>query len=200
MVAGAALAMMLSMGFGGQATEQPNGVGSGPRVEATRVGVGVEAAPVEDTVRVRRKAVRLSEAYNTRLKIHRYSSYAMLPLFAFQYAAGDQLFKKSASAPQWARDYHGAGAGVIAGLFTVNTVTGGLNWWETRKQPGGRAWRTTHAALMMLAEAGFTVTGVLADEAEESLDKRKLHRTVALSSMSVATVSYLMMLKPLRRD
>jgi Na+/H+ antiporter NhaA len=186
------------MAFAGQATEHPTGVGSGPRVESARVGI--EAAPVEDTVRVRRKAVRLSEAYNTRLKIHKYSSYAMLPLFAFEYAAGDQLFKKSASAPQWARDYHGVGAGVIAGLFAVNTVTGGLNWWETRAQSGGRAWRTTHAALMLLAEAGFTATGVLADEAEESLDKRKLHRTVALSSMSVATVSYLMMLKPLRRD
>ncbi|MHB8838939.1 MAG: hypothetical protein ACYC7F_08315 [Gemmatimonadaceae bacterium] len=191
------MALMLSMGTGVQALEDPGVRNAGPRMEATRVGVNV---PEDDTVRVRRKAVRLSEAYHTRLTIHKYSSYAMLPMFAFEYAAGDQLFKKSAAAPQWARDYHGVVAGGVAGLFTINTLTGGLNWWETRKQSSGLAWRTTHSALMLLAEAGFVATGVLADEAEESLDKRKLHRTVAISSMSVATVAYLMMLKPLRRD
>ncbi|HEY3287928.1 MAG TPA: hypothetical protein VGJ96_12490 [Gemmatimonadaceae bacterium] len=197
MVMHAAVSLVLSLGLGTQAVDDPGVRGAGPRFESARVGVDV---PVDDTVRVRRRAVRLSDAYKVRLKIHRYSSYTMLPMFAFQYAAGDQLFKKSAAAPQWARDYHGVVAGGIAGLFAVNTVTGGMNWWETRHQEGGRKWRTTHAALMMLAEAGFVATGVLADEAEESFDKRKLHRTVAISSMSVATVSYLMMLKPLRRD
>ena len=46
---------------------------------------------------------------------------------------------------------------------------------------------------------GITATGVLADEAEDSGDKRTLHRTVAVTSMSVALASYVMMLKPLRR-
>jgi hypothetical protein len=91
-------------------------------------------------------------------------------------------------------------AGGVAGLFAVNTLTGSLNWWETRGQTDGRTWRTVHSALMLLADAGFTAAGALADQAEESGDKRRLHRTVAVSSMSVAMVSYVMMLKPLRRD
>lgn len=197
MFVSAAVVLALQLGVGVQAANEPVSQGPGPRLETLRVGVD---APADDTLRVRRRAVRLSDAYNTRLKIHKYASYAMLPMFAFEYAAGDQLFKKSASAPQWARDYHGVVASGIAGLFTLNTITGGLNWWETRHQPGGLKWRTAHSALMLLAEAGFVATGVLADQAEESLDSRKLHRTVAISSMSVATVSYLMMLKPLRRD
>ncbi|MHB1313387.1 MAG: hypothetical protein ACYC3L_15325 [Gemmatimonadaceae bacterium] len=151
-------------------------------------------------MRVRRKAFQVSEAYGTRLKIHRVASYATLPLFVAEYAAGDQLFRKSNAAPQWAKSSHGALASVVAGLFAVNTVTGGLNWWETRGQPGGRNWRTVHAALELLADAGFAATGMLANEAEQSGDKRRLHRTVAVTSMSVATLGYLIMLKPLRRD
>lgn len=169
----------------------------GPRADAARVGV---EAPVADTVRVRRRAVRLSDAYVFRLKVHKVSSYAMLPMFAFEYVAGDQLFKKSSGAPQWAKDYHGVVAGGIAALFGINTLTGGLNWWETRKQSSGLAWRTTHASLMLLADAGFMTAGLLADQAENSADRRSLHRSVAVSSMSLATISYLMMLKPLRRD
>jgi hypothetical protein len=53
---------------------------------------------------------------------------------------------------------------------------------------------------MLLADAGFTATGLLAEGAEESGDDRRLHRTVALTSIGVATASYVMMLKPFRRD
>ena len=44
----------------------------------------VYAVPVvaADTPRVRRHAVAYSDAYNTRLTIHRIGSYTMLPLFA----------------------------------------------------------------------------------------------------------------------
>jgi hypothetical protein len=188
---------MLALGAGAQDADESGRSARGPRLDAARVGVD---APDTDTVRVRRRAVRLSDAYRTRLRIHKTASLAMLPLFAAQYAAGDQLFKKSSAAPSWAKNSHGVLAGGVAGLFTLNTITGGLNWWETRHQAPGRAWRTTHAALMLLAEAGFTATGLLAEDAEESGDDRRMHRTLAISSMSVATVSYLMMLKPLRRD
>ncbi|MFA6167701.1 MAG: hypothetical protein WC700_13865 [Gemmatimonadaceae bacterium] len=166
-------------------------------MESARVGIDLSAP---DTVKPRRRAVRLSEAYHTRLRIHKIASFAMLPMFAAQYAAGDQLFKKGSAAPDWAQNTHGLLAGGVAGLFTVNTITGSLNWWETRHQEKGRAWRTTHSALMLLADAGFMATGLLADEAEESGDRRTLHRTVAITSMGVATVSYVMMLKPFRRD
>lgn len=196
MVAGGVLALILAASAGGQGVPDPGVTGPGPRAESARVGVSVGP----DTVRVRRRAVRLSEAYQTRRKIHKIASYAMLPLFVAEFAAGDQLFHKGSGAPQWARDYHPVIAGGVAGLFGVNTLTGSLNWWESRSQSSGFRWRTAHAALMLLADAGFVATGVLADEAEDSPDSRKLHRTVAVSSMSIATVSYLMMLKPFRRD
>lgn len=192
MVTSALLALIIAAGAGDSTAGRP-----GPLVDAWRVGAGAVAP---DTTRPRRKAVRLSEAYATRLRIHKLASFATLPLFVAEYAAGDQLIKKGSAAPAWARSSHGALAGVIGGLFAVNTVTGGLNWWETRHQTGGRTWRTVHSALMLLADAGFAATGALADEAEGSNDKRKLHRTVAVTSMSVATLSYVMMLKPIRRD
>lgn len=194
MIAGAAVAFVISLGLG-----SPDSSGFGPRVDGLRVGVGAEVV-APDTTKPRRRAVRLSEAYATRRKIHKLASWATLPLFVAQYAAGDQLYKHGDAAPDWARSSHGVLAGAVAGLFAVNTFTGSLNWWETRGQTDGRTWRTVHSALMLLADAGFAATGALAEEAEESQANRKLHRSVAVTSMSVAAVSYLMMLKPLRRD
>lgn len=197
MVAAAAMALLFAGVVGEPVAYGPGGQGPGPRVESARVGIDL-AAP--DTVKPRRRAVRLSEAYHTRLRIHRVASYAILPLFAAQYAAGNQLYEKGSAAPDWARNSHGVLAAGVAGLFTLNTITGGLNWWETRRQEKGRTWRTVHAAMMLAADAGFTATGLLAEDAEESGDDRRLHRTVALTSIGVATASYLMMLKPFRRD
>jgi len=196
MVASAFLALLVAAGAGGA-----DSTIAGPRIDALRVGAGVEAP--DTVVRVRKKAFQVSEAYGTRLKIHKWASYATLPLFAVEYVAGDKLMNDRTTAPQWARDYHGAIAGVIGGLFGVQTLTGGLNWWETRGQPEGRAWRTAHSALMLLADAGFVATGMLAGdvgEIQNNGDRRKTHRAVAVGSMSVATISYLMMLKPIRRD
>lgn len=199
------MALILALGAGAQDVDDAGRTSSGPRLESLRVGVSApaqEAGPAagSDTVRVRRRAVRLSEAYYTRQKVHKIASYAILPMFALEYAAGSQLYSKGSAAPGWAQDYHGVIAGGVAGLFAINTFTGSLNWWETRKQEKGRTWRTVHAALMLAADAGFALTGALAEEAEESGDDRKLHRAVAVTSMSVASISYLMMLKPLRRD
>jgi len=134
-----------------------------------------------------------SPAYYTRLDIHRYGSYAMLPLFAFQYLAGQQLFEKSSAAPAWAREGHGVAATAVAGLFAVNTVTGLWNLWEGRRDPQDRRRKLFHAVLMLAADAGFTATGLLADEAEESASKRSTHRSVALMSVGAATVGYLSM-------
>ncbi len=207
MKAGVVLALLVASGAGAQGTVAADNsgslVGPGPRVEALRVGVG---AMELDTVRVRRKAVRLSEAYDFRRKVHKLASYATLPLFVAEYAAGDQLIKKGRNASGWARDFHGVGAGVIAGLFGINTVTGGLNWWETRNQTEGRTWRTVHSALMLLADAGFVATGALADGEGGDYPyagntgnvgtRNTAHRNMAVASMSVATISYLMMLLP----
>ena len=131
---------------------------------------------------------------------HRWASYTMLPLFVGNYITGDQLLKNGNQAPAWAIDAHGPLATGVATLFTVNTVTGAWNLWDARSDPSARAWRTTHAILMLVADAGFTATGLLANEAERSDQRRRLHRTVALASIGTSLFSYAMMLSPFRRD
>jgi hypothetical protein len=143
--------------------------------------------------------VEYSDAYALRQTIHRVGSYAMVPLFAAQYLSGRELMNKGSDAPAWARDAHGPLATGVAALFTVNTVTGVWNLWEARKDPEGRRARTAHGLLMLLADAGFAATGLLAEEAEESGSMRGAHRTVALSSIGAALVSYAIMLPPFRR-
>jgi hypothetical protein len=111
-----------------------------------------------------------------------------------QYAAGRQLFDKGASAPEWAKTTHRIGATTLAGVFTVNTVTGLWNLWDSRGVSDKRTLRTAHALLMLAADAGFTYAGAkLSKDAERSLEKRREHRTIALASIGVSTVSGLMM-------
>jgi hypothetical protein len=52
---------------------------------------------------------------------------------------------------------------------------------------------------MLVADAGFVATGAMAPENESEGERndggrRSAHRTVAFTSMGIATVSYLMML------
>src|SRR5206468_8547542 len=123
-----------------------------------------------DTPRTRRpRAVEVSDWYSRRLTVHRYVAYATIPVFAVQWAAGDRLFKHGADAPGWAKTTHRAGATALAGMFTVNTVTGVWNWWDTKSQSKGRMLRTVHALTMLGTDAAFTYAGVkLSDEAETS--------------------------------
>jgi len=159
------------------------------------VYLGNELAALQDTTRRKRTtAVEYSSFYNTRLKIHQVLSWTMLPLFALQYASGNQILEYGNAAPDWAKNVHGPTAGLLAGVFAVNTVTGVWNLWDSRKDPAGRARRYVHSALMLIADAGFVYTGTLADEAEENPDAREQHRNVAIGSMAVATASWLMML------
>lgn len=149
-----------------------------------------------DTVprRRRRKTVDVSEWYSRRLTIHRYVAFATLPVFAVQYAAGEQLFAKSRDAPTWAKTTHRVGATLLAGMFTVNTVTGLWNLWDSRSVPDKRVLRTVHALTMLTADAGFTWAGArLSNQAETSLQKRREHRTVALSCMGLTIASAGMM-------
>ena len=146
---------------------------------------------LSDTVpRQRRRSVDVSEWYSRRLTIHRYAAYTAIPVFAFQYAAGSQLYDKSAEAPDWAKKGHRVGATALAAIFTVNTVTGAWNWWDSRSVAKGRWLRTVHALSLLGADAAFTYAGVkLSDEAENSAVKRREHRTVALSAIGVSVVS-----------
>jgi hypothetical protein len=166
-----------------------------PPLLAPVAAAAVSASP-DDTVppHRRRRTVDVSDWYARRLTIHRYVAFATLPVFAVQYAAGEQLFDKSRDAPTWAKTTHRVGATLLAGMFTVNTVTGLWNLWDARSVPEKRTLRTVHALTMLAADAGFTYAGVrLSDEAETSLQKRKEHRTLALSSMGLTLASALMM-------
>jgi hypothetical protein len=79
-------------------------------------------------------------------------------------------------------------------MFTVNTITGAWNWWDSRTVRQGRVLRTAHALTMIGADAAFTYAGAkLSNEAETSTDKRRLHHTIALSAIGVTVVSELAM-------
>lgn len=139
-------------------------------------------------------AFEYSDGYRIRLKIHKYASFAILPLFAAQFAVGQKLYDGNAS--DGTRSAHSALAVSTAALFGANTITGVWNLREGRKDPNRRNKRLLHGMLMLAADAGFVATGALAPENEEgrSSGNRSRHRTVALTSMGVATVSYLIML------
>ena len=149
-----------------------------------------------DTVpRVRRRAVVYPDGYATRVRIHKTLSWGLIPLFAASYFSGDQLLEHGTDAPSWARNLHGPAATGSAILFGANTVTGGWNLWDGRKDPNGRTRRIIHSVLFTAASGGFAYAGTkLADDAAEDLNARRKHRTVALGSMGVSTVSWLIML------
>jgi hypothetical protein len=145
----------------------------------------------------RPKAFEYSDGYYTRLKIHKYASFAMLPLFVAQYAVGQKLYNGNAS--DGTRSLHSGLAAGTAVLFGVNTVTGVWNLREGRKDPNHRTKRMVHGVLMLVADAGFVATGMLAPDNEHEgggggSENASTHRTVALTSMGIATVAYLMML------
>lgn len=169
--------------------------GSQPIVPPDTVLIGdtlllrVPAVPV-DSPHHRPKVVEVSDWYARRLAIHRWVAYGTIPVFAAQWVAGKQLWDKSRDAPTWAKTTHRVGATMLAGMFTINTVTGAWNWWDSRSVSKGRALRTIHALSMITADAAFTYAGArLSNEAETSLDKRRLHRTIALSAMGLTVVS-----------
>jgi hypothetical protein len=181
------LAPLLLLVFGGQTL---------PASAPSDSAVTVTAAPLvtspTDTVKRRPRAVEYSDAYFTRLQIHRIGSYTMLPLFGAEYALGQNLMNGK---PQqgWVKGGHAAVALGVGALFTVNTVTGVWNLWEARSDPAGRPRRLLHSALMIAADAGFAWTGQLAGSAKHNVNAQQKHRNVALGSMAISTVGAGMM-------
>jgi hypothetical protein len=167
------------------------------RLLPVRDPVSVVAAAEQDTTRRRARAIEVSDWYNRRLVIHRVGAYAMLPVFTAQYIAGSKLFDQGnggAAAPSWARPLHKAGAKTIAGIFTVNTVTGLWNLWDSRQVEEHRWLRYSHALTMLAADASFAYTGLkLADDAKFTLANRRKHRQMALISIGVSTASGVLM-------
>jgi len=152
---------------------------------------------VRDTVSRRRRAVAYSDAYATRLRVHRYASYTMLPLFATQYVLGNRLLtqkddvfagRRAVPVDPGLRSAHRAAAMGVAALFVVNTTTGVWNLVESRENPAGRSVRRAHAIAMLAADAGFIAVGILGARGRDGApaDARR-HRNVALGSMALST-------------
>jgi hypothetical protein len=152
--------------------------------------VPLDTPPPKPSPRPRAQAIEVGDWYNRRLTIHRWASYASYPLFAFQYAAGREIWDKGTRAPDWARRGHRIGAASIAGVFAANTITGVWNLVESRHVEDGRTRRYLHAASMLLADAGFAWAGAVLTVP----DQKKQHRTVALASIGISATSATLML------
>jgi hypothetical protein len=175
------------------------GVG-GPRMAALTAGINSvdngSTASVGDTGVKRTKAVEYSEGYYKRLAIHRYASYAELPLFAAEFILGQKLLndeRNGGTAPSGIKTAHTTVAVGLGALFAVNTVTGVWNLLEARHDPNGRTRRTIHGIGMLIADGMFVWTASLAGDAKRSDAAADRHRNAAIASISVATLSTVMM-------
>jgi hypothetical protein len=181
------------------------------------ISIGDQAAPIvptrwfvsapglplqqQDSQPLHAAAVEHSDAYQIRAKIHKYSSFATLPLFAVEIALGQSLYNTTPGTTAGAnRGAHAlVGAGIV-GLFGLNTVTGAWNLFgEGWSDKQGRTLRLVHGLLMMAADVGFLATTASAPNSGKrgalTFDtSRVTHRDLAYVSISVATTSYLLML------
>ena len=142
-------------------------------------------------------AFEYSEGYRTRAKIHKYASFATLPLFATEFVLGSSLYDTPTDSKKTAHIAIGSG---IIGLYAVQGVTGVMNLLEARKDPNpkGKKLRLTHSILMLASGAGFAITPMVApggrDELEFGSSSASTHRAVAFTSMGIGTAGYLLML------
>ncbi|HEX9094324.1 MAG TPA: hypothetical protein VF902_10115 [Coriobacteriia bacterium] len=166
-------------------------------VTASLAALDAQPAPAPAPPR-RPVAFEYSDGYSTRLKIHKWASFLTLPLFATEVVLGQKLYNGTGT--DSTRSAHKAVAVGTGALFGVNTVTGVWNMVEGRKDPNRKTKVKVHGILMLVADAGFAVSGFMAphtrhDEFESTSGvSPSTHRAVALSSVGVATVAYLIML------
>ena len=161
---------------------------------------GLRFDVVDQQAPARPRAFVYSDAYQTRAKIHRLASWAMLPLFGAEAVIGQQMFNDPAKATGGRRLAHRTIGYAIGGLFGVNTVTGGWNMLESRKDPNAGMRRTIHGVLMLVADGGFLATALTRPKTSTAGQiaiydfKKNQHMALAYASVSVATVGYLIML------
>jgi len=142
------------------------------------------------SVRTAVKSVEYSDAYYTRLTIHRIGSYTMLPLFAGEYLLGQRLLDNRQD-ENWIKPTHVGVALGIGALFTVNTITGLWNLWDARHDPNDRTLRYLHAGLLLVSDLGFALAPAFADD--DGGGNISMHKNVAIASMSAATLGTLIM-------
>jgi hypothetical protein len=149
-------------------------------------------------------AITYSDGYLLRAKIHKYASFATLPLFATEVVLGQSLYNDPTNAESKKGAHIAVGTGII-GLFGVNAVTGVWNMVEDRHNPQGRKLRLVHGILMLTANAGFFATAAtgphghgkehgFATPIPPSESDKALHRNLAFGSIAVGTVGYTIML------
>lgn len=160
---------------------------SRPHLRQEATGSGLEQT--FDTTSRRPRAIEHSDAYYTRLTIHRVASYAELPLFGAEYILGERLLKEERTGFPSAslKAAHLGVAGALGVLFTVNTVTGAWNLWDSRQDPANRTLRIVHSVAMLGADAGFAWAGAIGGNARTSAHDAQQHRAVSIGSFAVAT-------------
>ena len=143
-------------------------------------------------------AIEYSEGHETRAKIHKWASWATLPLMGTEYWLGQKLYDDPNSLTSSSRGVHGAvGAGLI-GLFAAQSITGVWNLFDENAAPG-KTKRWVHGLLMLGSEGGFIAAAAMAPGHSRNdlinFDaQRSTHRNVALVSIGVGTAGYLLML------
>jgi len=170
-----------------------------PSAPAPRL-FGVPPSLAQDSQGLHTAAVEHSEAYQTRAKIHKYASFATLPLFATELALGQSLYDGSGGDSK--KGWHAAIGASIISLFAVNSVTGVWNMFgaEGRQEKQGRKLRLVHGLLMLAADAGFVATFATTPDGEGEHggasfeDSKSTHRTIAITSIGLGTAGYLAML------
>ena len=158
----------------------------------TLLPIDTPAVSVDTPITRRPKAIQYSDWYARRLLVHRIGSYTMLPLFAAEWSLGQNLLQDQ-NPPSWMRGTHQGVAVAIGALFTVNTLTGAWNLWDSRHDPAGRTRRYLHAAAMLASDAGFIWAGAVGSDANRSRANADHHRAIALTSIGVSTVGTVMM-------
>ena len=141
-------------------------------------------------------AIEHSDAYLKRAKIHRFASYATLPLFTAELALGASIYN-GVEHGDWRKGAHGVVATAIVGLFGVNTVTGAWNLFGESWNDQGRGLRLLHGLLMMAADAGFVATAMSTPSERRGFTfqaDRATHRNLAIASVGLGTTGYLVML------
>jgi hypothetical protein len=165
--------------------------------QGTQPSVTIQQPAVTTQPPVQTGPIYYSRAYDVRAKIHKYASFTTLPLVVGEFAIGQSLFNSPGDVKKQA---HVALGAAIGGLFAVNGVTGVWNLVESRKDPNRGHLPLVHGLLALGANAGFVATAAITpgddDEGRSSslANNKGAHRAFAVTSLGLATVSYLIML------
>ena len=172
---------------------------AGPRLSALAVTFAADSpAKPADTGDTRPKAIEYSDAYYTRLTIHRYASYAELPLFATEYALGQKILNGQRTGrlrvlghPLGAQGRRRRARRAVRGQHGDRGVEPDRG--AARSRPGAPGGTSTRYACCWPTPASSTPPRWPATREESEDGDANRHRNAAIASISVATASTLMM-------